>query len=185
MLRPAVATSDGWLRRRAKALLAVALVVLVLPLGLVPVLRVESSCIRATSSASPSHGPAPAVQMGAVLPPIRKIESVSEANVTKMTGAERKVTLKATGDLLLHQRKSEMTVELEAIFKFQGDKPQSVAIMTAKPFGVSLAAHDVHPRESFGKLAQKTLDLLAPKVAKEALVSIEPGPPSEKPACWK
>jgi hypothetical protein len=104
---------------------------------------------------------------------IRKIESVSEANVTKMTGAERKVTLKATGDLLLHQRKSEMTVELEAIFKFQGDKPQSVAIKTAKPFGVSLAAHDVHPRESFGKLAQKTLDLLAPKVAKEALVSIE------------
>jgi hypothetical protein len=104
---------------------------------------------------------------------IRTIEAVSEPNVLKMTGAERKVTLKATGEFLLHQRKTEKTAELEVTFQFAGDKPASVSIKTVKPFAIGLAEHDVHPREAFGKLAAKTLDLLAPKVAKEALVSIE------------
>lgn len=104
---------------------------------------------------------------------IRKIEAASEANVLKMTGPERKVTLKAVGDLLLHQRKSEKTAELEVTFRFEGDKPTAVTVKTVKPFPVDLAEHDVRPREAFGKLAQKTLEVLAPKVAREAAVNIE------------
>lgn len=104
---------------------------------------------------------------------IRSIESVSEKDVTKMTGPTRKVTVKAKGDLLLHGRKTEKTTELEATFTFDGDKPVSVAIKTTKPFGVGLAEHDVRPRDKFGSLAQKTLEVLAPKVAKEAQVSID------------
>lgn len=104
---------------------------------------------------------------------IKSISDLSAKDVTKLTGAERKVTLKATGDFLLHQRKTEKTAELEALFKYEGDKPVSVSIKTVKPFGIGLDEHDVRPREAFGKLAQKTLEVLSPKVAKEAMVSLE------------
>lgn len=104
---------------------------------------------------------------------IRSIEKVSQKDVTAMQGAERKVTLTATGEVLLHQRKSTKTVDLEATFTFDGDTPKSVRVKTVKPFAVGLAEHDVRPREAFGKLAQKTLDVLAPKVAKEAPIELE------------
>lgn len=104
---------------------------------------------------------------------IRSIEEVSQKDITKMTGPTRKVTIKAKGDFLLHGRKTEKVAELEATFTYEGDKLASVAVKSVKPFGVGLAEHDVKPRESFGKLAQKTLEILAPKVAKEAMVSVE------------
>ena len=104
---------------------------------------------------------------------IRTIEKVSQKDVTAVQGAERKVTLTATGEVLLHQRKSTKTVDLEATFTFDGDTPKSVRVKTVKPFAVGLAEHDVRPREAFGKLAQKTLDVLAPKVAKEAPIELD------------
>lgn len=104
---------------------------------------------------------------------IRSIEKVSEKDVTKLAGPERTVTLTATGEVLLHQRKSTKTVDLEATFTFEGDQPKSVRVKTVKPFAVGLAEHDVRPREAFGKLAQKTLDVLAPKVAKEAPIELQ------------
>ena len=104
---------------------------------------------------------------------ITKIEGASATDVQKMTGAERKVTFKATGEFLLHGRKTNKTAELEATFKYEGDKPVSVAVKTTKPFAIGLEEHDVRPREAFGKLAKSTLEILAPKVAKEALVSLD------------
>jgi hypothetical protein len=94
-------------------------------------------------------------------------------DVTKLTGAERKATFTASGELLLHGRKAPKTVEMEGTFFFEGDKLTKVSVKTAKPFVVGLAEHDVKPREGFGKLAQKTLEILAPKVAKDALVTVE------------
>ena len=97
-------------------------------------------------------------------------EVVADPNdVTKMTGAERKVKLTVKGNFLLHGRKSEKTAKLEATFTFEGDKAVRVAIETVEPFTVNLAEHDVRPRDALGK----TLDELAPKVAKDALVSLE------------
>jgi hypothetical protein len=104
---------------------------------------------------------------------ISSIESASEKDIRKLSGAERKVTLVAQGELLLHGHKSPKKVELEAVFKMEGDKPTSVTVKTVKPFKVGLAEHDVKPREAFGKLAQSTLEILAPKVAKEAEVTLE------------
>lgn len=104
---------------------------------------------------------------------VRSIEEVSEKDVTKMTGPTRKVTLKAKGDFLLHGRKTEKVAQLEAVFTFDGDKPVSVAVKTVQPFAIGLAEHDVRPRDKFGSLAQKTLEVLAPKVAKEAMVSLD------------
>jgi len=97
-------------------------------------------------------------------------EVVADPNdVTKMTGAERKVKLTVKGNFLLHGRKSEKTAKLEATFSFDADKASSVVIKTVEPFTVNLAEHDVRPRDALGK----TLDELAPKVAKDALVSLE------------
>jgi hypothetical protein len=104
---------------------------------------------------------------------IKSIEVTGEKDLTKLTGAERKVMLKATGDFLLHGHKTEKVAELAATFRFDGDKPVSVTVKTVKPFAVGLAEYDVKPRDAFGKFALKTLETLSPKVAREALVSLE------------
>lgn len=104
---------------------------------------------------------------------ITSVEASGEKNISKLTGPERKVSFTAKGDFLLHQHKGQKALDLEATFKFEGDRPVSVSVKTVKPFPVDLAEYDVKPREAFGKLAQKTLEILAPKVAKEALVTIE------------
>ena len=104
---------------------------------------------------------------------IKSITVAGDKNVAAMKGAERRVKLKATGDFLLHGHKTEKTVDLDATFKFDGDKPVSVTVKTAEPFVVGLAEHEVKPRDAFGKLAQKTLEALSPKVTKDAKVSIE------------
>jgi len=104
---------------------------------------------------------------------VTKIEAKGEKNINKMSGAERKVMLTVTGDFRLHGRLTKQSAEMEAVFRFEGDKLASVELKTVKPFSVGLDEHDVRPREGFGKLAQKTLELMAPKVAKEAVVSLE------------
>ncbi|AKT40777.1 hypothetical protein [Chondromyces crocatus] len=104
---------------------------------------------------------------------IRLVEVEGETDLGKRSGSERRVNLKVTGEFLLHQRKVMKSVELAVTFRFQGNMPVNAVIRTVKPFAVGLAEHDVQPREAFGKLAQKTLEVLAPKVTKEALVSLD------------
>jgi hypothetical protein len=104
---------------------------------------------------------------------IRSIETAGPRDLSKMPGAQRKVTFKATGDFLLHGHKAEKTAELEATFTFEGDRPVSVTVKTVKPLAIGLAEYEVKPRDAFGKFALKGLEALAPKVAKEALVSLE------------
>jgi hypothetical protein len=104
---------------------------------------------------------------------ITSIEVAGEKNLTKLTGVQRKVMLKVTGDFLLHQHKVQKVLDVEATFTLAGDTPVSVELKTVKPFAVGLVEHDVKPRDAFGKFALKTLDVLAPKVAKDASVSLD------------
>ncbi len=104
---------------------------------------------------------------------ITSIESLSAKDVTKLAGETRTVTLKAKGEFLLHNRLSTKNVDLEVSFTFDGDNPTAIKLKTVSPFGVNLAEHDVRPRKSFGRLAQKTLDMMGSKVAREAMVEIE------------
>jgi len=103
---------------------------------------------------------------------LREVVEVSQADVSKLSGAERTVTLTVKGDFLLHQRKVEKTVTLAAIFHYEGDRPTRVDVRTTEPFAVSLPEHDVHPRTGFGTLAKKTLGALSDKVGEEAKVSV-------------
>ncbi len=104
---------------------------------------------------------------------LREVSGLSAENVYDLPGDERTVTFMAVGDFLLHQRKIEKSVPMQAVFKFEGDTLKSVKVSTREPFFVGLAQHDVHPRESFGVLAQKTLSTLSNKVAQVAEVSVE------------
>lgn len=104
---------------------------------------------------------------------ITKIEAKGPKSIADMKGDERKVMVTVTGDFRLHGRKTTKSADMEVTVKYEGDKPVSAHFETVKPFTVGLDEHDVRPREAFGKLAQKTLEALAPKVAKEAAVSLE------------
>ncbi len=104
---------------------------------------------------------------------ITKLEDVSEADLSKLSGAERKVTATAVGQLRLHERTAEKKAKIEATFVYDGEKLSSVKVKTVEPVVVDLATHDVRPREAFGKLAQRTLEAMGSKVTKEAPVEIE------------
>ncbi len=104
---------------------------------------------------------------------IRSIEEANPKDITKVTGATRKATIRAKGDFLLHGRKAEKVAELEATFTYEGDKLASVAIKSVKPFGVGLAEHDVKPRDGFGKIAKGSFNLLGTKVAETADIRLD------------
>jgi hypothetical protein len=104
---------------------------------------------------------------------IQSVEVAGEKDLAKLSGPERKVMLKASGTFQLHGHDTQKTAELEATFRFEGDRPVCVTVKTVKPLAVGLVEHDVKPRDAFGKFALKTLDTLSGKVAKEALVSFE------------
>ena len=99
---------------------------------------------------------------------IKKL-STDTADLTKLSGAERKVTGSLTGELLVHGRKAERTVKFEATFTFAGDKISKVTAKTLEPLDVNLEEFDVRPHDPGGK----TLQALAPKVAKSAPVMID------------
>ncbi len=101
------------------------------------------------------------------------IKDLSATDLTKMSGTERKVTFTAVGDFLLHQRKASKSVALEATFTWEGDHPTSVTVKSREPLSIGLDEYDVRPRTGFSKLAAKTLEALAPKVAKSAEVDLE------------
>jgi hypothetical protein len=106
---------------------------------------------------------------------IEKVET-EQKDVTKMTGDERKVTATVTGTFLLHQIPKQHTAKCEIVFKMKGDKVESITIKTVEPFDVKLAEHEVRPRDTFGKLAKKTLDALInedKKVAEAAQISLD------------
>ncbi len=93
-------------------------------------------------------------------------------DLTKETG-DVKLDVEATGDFLLHGRVSKKTVKLDVTVTMEGGAPKTVVIKTKSPFTVGLEEHDVRPRDTFGKLAAKTLQDLGSKVAKEAQVELD------------
>lgn len=103
-----------------------------------------------------------------------KITRVENASQTNVTGAgEHKITATVVGDFRLHGRKSEKRAAVEITLKNAADKLESVTVKTTSPLAIGLEEFDVRPREAFGKLAQKTLDALGSKVAKEAPLDLE------------
>ncbi len=101
-------------------------------------------------------------------------------------GEFRTVSLTAHGELLLHGHKVPKDAELEVRLRYpsgsaEGALPTALEIKTRKPFVVTLAEHDVKPRDTVGKIAQASLGLIGTKVAETASVTLDltaaPPPP--------
>lgn len=117
---------------------------------------------------------------------LTQIKNPSATDIKTLKGDSRTVTFVGSGDFLLHQRAATKETKIEMTLAFKGDKVESIAVKTVEPLMIGLDEYDVRPREAFGKLAAKTLEAVAPKVAKEAAVSVEfvakPDPSAAKPA---
>jgi hypothetical protein len=92
----------------------------------------------------------------------------------------RTVSLTAHGDFELHQHaaKAPKDVQLDVKMHYPAgapadSKPTSIEIKTRSPLVITLADHDVKPRDSQGIIAQKAFGLLGTKVADVANVSID------------
>ncbi len=107
---------------------------------------------------------------------IDKLTDLSAADVTKLSGAERKITATAHGELRLHGRKAAKSAKIELSFRYAGDKLESLAVTTREPFVITLEEFEVHPRDAAGKLVKKLSDALASnlrgKVAADAPVEV-------------
>jgi hypothetical protein len=117
---------------------------------------------------------------------IRSVDGLSAADVTKVAKTKegsdevRVVTLTAHGDLELHAlpSKAPKDVALEVRFHYPegapaDSKPTRIDLKTKSPLVITLADHDVKPRDSEGIIAQKAFGLLGTKVADVANVSID------------
>ncbi len=116
---------------------------------------------------------------------IRSVDNASATDVTKVTpvkdGADdvRVITLTAKGDFLLHGHKVEnREAKLEARLHYPAgaaadSKPTSIELKSKEPLRITLAEHDVKPRDTFGKLAKGSLGILGTKVADVADVNID------------
>ncbi len=107
---------------------------------------------------------------------INTLTNLSAADVTKLSGPERKVTATATGDFRLHGRKATKSARLELTFKYAGDKLEAVMVKTLEPFSITLEEFEIHPRDAAGKFVKSLTDALSGslkgKVAKDAPVSV-------------
>jgi hypothetical protein len=107
---------------------------------------------------------------------IDKLENLSTTDVTKLEGAERKVTALASGDFRLHGRKARKSAKLELNFKYAGDRLEAIEVKTLEPFAITLEEFEVHPRDAAGKLVKTLSDALASnlkgKVAKDAPITV-------------
>jgi hypothetical protein len=107
---------------------------------------------------------------------IDKLENISANDVTKLTGAERKVTATASGDFRLHGRKARKSAKVELTFSYAGDKLTRVGVKTLEPFDIKLEEFEVHPRDAAGKLVKTLSEALSSnlkgKVAADAPVSV-------------
>lgn len=116
---------------------------------------------------------------------IRSIDSLSATDVSKIAPTKsangddvRVVTATAHGDFLLHGHKVDKAIPLEITFRHPagapaGSNPTQIDISTKSPFRVTLAEHDVKPRDSFGKIAKGAFNLLGTKVAETATITME------------
>jgi hypothetical protein len=107
---------------------------------------------------------------------ILKLENPSASDVTKLSGAERKVTATVSGEFRLHGRKATKSAKIELNFKYSGDKLEAVEVKTLEPFVVALEEFEVHPRDATGRLVKRISDAVASnlkgKVAAEAPVKV-------------
>ncbi len=103
---------------------------------------------------------------------------LSKVAPTKDGGEDiRTITATIHGDFLVHGHKAAKDVPIEARFHYPAgaaadSKPTKIDVKSTSPLRVTLKEHDVHPRDTVGKLTDWTTNLVA-KVAETADVTVD------------
>jgi hypothetical protein len=92
-------------------------------------------------------------------------------------GEVREVQVLARGELSLHGYRVEHSARLRVRFHYPtaaeaGQTPSQLTVETRSPLSVSLAAHDIKPRDSSGVFIARDVKLLGVQVARDARVSL-------------
>ncbi len=114
---------------------------------------------------------------------IRSIDGLSASDVTKIVairegdGDVRRATMTVHGDLLVHGHKVAKDDAVEVAFRYAPGasadaKPLRIEMKSKQPMRVVLKEHDVRPRDTQGKIAAWTTNLIA-KVAETADVTVD------------
>lgn len=114
------------------------------------------------------------------------IERVEKASVAALADAKavdgvRSVRLTVRGSLRVHGRAASKTVELELAFAGPPDAPTGVKFATVAPFAVSLAEHDVKPRDVTGRFLAGALEKVGKKLDDRAEITVS-GSASAQPS---
>ena len=114
---------------------------------------------------------------------INSVDGLSSSDVAKVAATPgegdqvRTVTATVHGEFLVHGHKAKKDVPVEARFHYPpaapaDANPTRIDITSTAPLPVELEEHDVHPRDTFGKVIDWTTSLRG-KVAKTADVSLD------------
>ncbi len=114
---------------------------------------------------------------------IRSVDNLSATDLTKVAPTKkdadevRTVTATTHGEFLIHGHKVTRDADVEVRFHFDPgsppEKPKFLVITSRKPLRATLAEHEIKPRDTFGKIATKALNLLGTKVAEVAEVTLD------------
>jgi hypothetical protein len=114
---------------------------------------------------------------------IRGVDGIATRDLAQVAvthlAAEDARTVDATvkGDFFLHGHSVTKDVPVEVVFHYLTGQataaPTRIEIRTKAPLHITLADHDVKPRDGLGKLAQASFSLLGTKVAETADVTVD------------
>jgi polyisoprenoid-binding protein YceI len=105
---------------------------------------------------------------------IRSIESeASRLADLEVIDGERKAEVMATGDLWLHGISEPKKIPLIVTFVGAEVPPRSVRVATKSPLEISLAKHDIKPRDLAGRFLQGALEKVGDKIVDNVQVSFE------------
>jgi hypothetical protein len=116
---------------------------------------------------------------------IRSIDGLSATALAQVPASRdgdsdvRKVTMTVHGDLLIHGHQVQKDDAVEVAFRYApaapaNAKPLRIEMKSKQPMRVVLKEHDVQPRDTQGKIAAWTTNLIA-KVAETADVTVDLG----------
>lgn len=104
---------------------------------------------------------------------VERVDELSAADVTALTGPERTVQATLHGQLRIHGHTVPKTARVELTFTYDGEQPTGVRVRSLAPVEVGLEEFDIRPRSAFGTLAQRTLAVLGEKVASAAPITFD------------
>lgn len=105
---------------------------------------------------------------------ILNISSLEPASPPEEQAGRRRARVTARGDLTLHHFRVPVAVELDVELQpAEGEGADSLLIRTRRPLVVSLAAHDILPRDARGTLLPSQLTALGTEVGRDARITAE------------